>query len=160
MIPRMTEIWKPVVIPEFEGLYEVSSYGRLRRVSSRLILRPNPNRQGYCKMNLSGNGLRRTVLIHRLVLEAFVGPQEIGWEGHHVDEDKSNNRLDNLVWRSVSERTTGEKGRSKLTEVQVREILLRGGRGEIHESLAKAYGVSRTQISGILSGKSWSHIPR
>lgn len=109
----MTDVerWLPVV--GFEGSYEVSDHGRVRgldrigaagqRVAGR-VLTPTPNSHGYPAVTLYGNGLRRVGKVHRLVLEAFVGPCPDGMEAcHGPDRDQTNNRLSNLRWGTSSE---------------------------------------------------------
>ncbi|MBN7395680.1 HNH endonuclease [Mycobacteroides abscessus subsp. abscessus] len=105
------EQWRPVV--GFEGLYEVSDLGRVRTVPRLVSMgrgyRTVPGRirkyghsttHGYLIVGLSRPGKRRatTALVHRLVLEAFVGPCPDGMEACHFDGDKTNNRLPNLRW--------------------------------------------------------------
>lgn len=112
----MTEQWKPVV--GFEGLYEVSSRGRVRSLPHSAPGRPgvvmhfagkvlpgSVNPQGYIEVGLSRDGVRTLRKVHRLVLEAFVGPRPDGTEGCHGDGDPGNNRLTNLRWDTRSANT-------------------------------------------------------
>ena len=99
------EEWKS--IPGYEGLYEVSSYGRVRsldRYDSRnclrsgCILKQKNNGNGYLICSLSKNGIVKNKYIHRLVAEAFIpNPSNIK-DVNHKDEDKTNNIVDNLEW--------------------------------------------------------------
>jgi hypothetical protein len=102
------EQWRPVI--GFEELYEVSDLGRVRSLPRKVkrrfvyatlngkVLRPFPNNQGYLQVTLVGEGQRRKLLVHRMVLAAFTGPCPQGMEGCHEDGDHLNNRLDNLRW--------------------------------------------------------------
>lgn len=94
----MEEIWKDV--EGYEGKYQFSNLGRVRgfvRVRGR-ILTPHVNRDGYLQANLSSGGKVRRQYIHRLVAKAFVpNPNDFN-EVNHIDEDKTNNRADNLEW--------------------------------------------------------------
>ncbi|WP_085104883.1 NUMOD4 motif-containing HNH endonuclease [Mycobacterium paraense] len=112
------ERWLPVV--GYEGLYEVSDQGRVkslartstlrnrwgnigtRRTAERL-LKPCPDKGGYLNVGLSRDGRRRNYFAHSLVLTTFVGPCPPGQECCHLDNVKTNNRLDNLLWDTPSQ---------------------------------------------------------
>lgn len=110
----MTEHWRPV--PGYEGTYEVSDFGRVRsltrvvrrndgrtRTIAGRILRCPKDDGGRRGLKLHADGEYKHARVHRLVLEAFVGPCPDGMEGCHNDGDHSNNRLDNLRWDTRSE---------------------------------------------------------
>ena len=94
----MQEIWKD--ISGFEGVYEISSYGRVRSIKSGKILSTSKcgGCRGYLSVCLSKNGKRYGKLVHRLVAEAFIPVVEGLSEVNHKDEDKTNNRVENLEW--------------------------------------------------------------
>lgn len=102
------EIWRPIA--GFEGRYEVSDQGRVRSlrrpVARRTVARPEPlvlqarpNHHGYPSLQLAG----RTLCVHRLVLETFVGPRPPGMECGHLNGRSDDNRLENLRWVSHAE---------------------------------------------------------
>lgn len=102
------EEWRPVV--RWEGVYEVSSLGRVRRVnpgkgSSRDgVLFGTRLPSGHIAVTLRDSPRYERTMLHRLVLEAFVGPCPEGMEAcHFPDRDPSNNRLSNLRWGTRSE---------------------------------------------------------
>jgi hypothetical protein len=103
------ELWAPV--PGYEGSYEVSNLGGVRSLSRITVngggavrvvngqpLSPFPDRDGYLQVNLS----RRTHKVHRLVLQAFVGPCPPGMECLHDNDVKTDNHLENLSWGTSS----------------------------------------------------------
>ena len=105
----MTEEWRP--IEGYEGLYEVSSYGRVRSLdryvktcygSYRLykgkVLSPGKKSDGYLLINLSCNGKYNTIRVHRLVAQAFLPNPDNLPEVNHKDENKTNNSVENLEW--------------------------------------------------------------
>lgn len=85
-------------IKDYEGLYEVSNLGRIRNKKTGRILKPLKNTNGYLRLDLCKNGIRRAAKVHRLVAEAFIpNPQNLPCV-NHKDENKINNCLDNLEW--------------------------------------------------------------
>lgn len=97
--------WK--FVPGFEGLYEISDQGKVRSLRGRgRILRPGiASRQGHLQVFLAGRppGTRRPAYVHRLVLEAFVGPCPEGMQCRHLNGVADDNRLENLRWGTPSE---------------------------------------------------------
>lgn len=100
----MIEVWKD--IPNYEGLYQVSNLGRIRNCPNKpgawnkeaIIIKTMLNTYGYPMFSLCKNGKRKTGLVHRCVAEAFIpNPQNLP-QINHKDEDKTNNRVDNLEW--------------------------------------------------------------
>ena len=96
------ERWLP--IPGWEGLYDVSSLGRVRsHYRGGRILRPWPDADGYLRVSLSRGGVQTIYRVHRLVLLAFAGPGEPGEEVRHLNGDATDNRADNLAWGTPAE---------------------------------------------------------
>ena len=97
----MQEEWKD--IEGYEGLYMVSSEGRVKRLQSKgckqeRILKPINNGYGYLRVTLFKDGKHITHRIHRLVANTFIPNPENKPEVNHIDEDKENNCVDNLEW--------------------------------------------------------------
>ena len=95
------EEWKP--IPGYEGLYEVSNYGRVRSFkwsSNGKILSPGKDGSGYLFVTLCKDGKTKLRRMHRLVAEAFIpNPNNLPLV-NHKDECKKNNYFGNLEWCS------------------------------------------------------------
>ncbi len=121
------EEWRPVA--GYEGLYEVSSLGRVRimgrmtrgKGGSRYFRRSHlkklaTDRGGYLNVHLAKDGHKVTPGVHVVVLEAFVGPRPDGMVGCHNDGDPSNNRIDNLRWdtREANARDTVTHGKHPM----------------------------------------------
>lgn len=89
------EIWKDV--EGYEGLYEVSNLGRIRRDGMVLSANRNP-KSGYLSVQLCKDGKLKRLYIHRLVATAFIqNPQGFRCV-NHKDEIKQNNCVENLEW--------------------------------------------------------------
>lgn len=117
MTANEIEIWKP--IKEYEGLYEVSNYGRVRSLDHDQIqmsqygkyikkhfigqiVKPHNNGYGYQYVSLN-NMKRKNHYIHRLVADAFLDNPDGLKEVNHIDYDKMNNHVSNLEWISRKE---------------------------------------------------------
>lgn len=95
VVPSEGELWKPVV--GFDP-FEVSDQGRVRSVDGRIKPLRLSRTGGYVVVTLKTDGRTVDRRVHRLVLEAFVGPAPDGTFGCHTDGDPTNNRLSNLRW--------------------------------------------------------------
>lgn len=152
----------------YEGLYEVSNQGNIRRVGGK-VLSPKPGKLGYKVVSLTMNGYFKKYLIHRLVADAFIpNPQDKPYV-NHKDGNKSNNCVENLEWVTPSENIKhsydyglrlpirGENNsQCKLTEEDVKWIknnVIKGDKEFGCKALAKRFGVSEPHISYIVNGK-------
>lgn len=105
-----SEHWLPVI--GWEGFYSVSTRGRIRsedrvvtldcgqarRYRGRILKQAIEPETGRRQVHLKRPDFGKTYRVHRLVLEAFVGPCPAGMEACHWDDDPSNNQLSNLRW--------------------------------------------------------------
>jgi hypothetical protein len=161
------KMWKPIA--GFEGLYEVSDQGEVRNKRFNRPVVTFVDQRGYQCVTLSSGKLRARRKVHRLVLEAFVGPCPEGMvTRHYPDRDQTNNRLANLSWatETVNQQDRVEHGthmrgernnKTILTEEQAREILAikNWPRGSI-VAKAQEYRISPSAISNLIRGKSWA----
>lgn len=133
-------------------------------------LKPIPLRWGHLKVNLSGDGKKVHRVVHRLVLEAFVGPCPPGLVCCHTNGCPWDNRVENLRWDSFRANTQdairhgtlalGSRcGAAKLTEDDVLEIRRLWAEGVQAKELASRFEVTAENIRAITSGKSWRHVP-
>ena len=98
------EIWKDIV--GFEGVYQVSNLGNVRRIIFRnkqvtkaqvTRMAPIVKDNGYVYVSLRNKGIRKNHYVHRLVMSAFVG-ENVDLEVNHIDFNRSNNVLSNLEY--------------------------------------------------------------
>lgn len=115
------EIWLPV--KGYEGLYEVSSFGRVRSIgkggsgnSKMRIMSPRVTTKGYLSVQLWNNGIGKNHKIHRIVAEAFIPNWFDDTQVNHRDENKHNNHIDNLEWCSSKYNSNYGTRNERITE--------------------------------------------
>jgi hypothetical protein len=90
------EEWRD--IPGYEGLYQVSNFGRVKSLRKSCVLKEQNLPNGYPYAALKVDGVQRNRLIHRLVAAAFIQNPENKQEVNHKDGNKRNNHVENLEW--------------------------------------------------------------
>ena len=105
------EYWIPV--KGFEGLYEISNWGRIRSTERDVVYSDgrvyhyectlktpteNKYRNGYMQIDLYSNNKRKMCKVHRLVAESFLPNPDNLEQVNHRDECTSNNAVWNLEW--------------------------------------------------------------
>jgi hypothetical protein len=133
-----------------------------------LTTRPNLLRHGYLYVCLKAQGRGIQYLVHRLVLEAFVGPRPPGMECRHFpDRNPANNRLENLSWGTRAENAQdrirhgthgrGERGvGATLRDSDVPAIHEAYRSGATPRELARQYGVGVWTIRRVLLGETYT----
>lgn len=92
------ELWADIA---WKPSHQISTKGRVRNSRTGYILKPFPDRYGYLRVSL---GSYDNVYIHKLVCEAFHGaPPNGDYQVNHLDCNRQNNCVDNLVWCTASE---------------------------------------------------------
>lgn len=116
----LNEEWRD--IEEYEGLYQVSNYGRIKSLERRLpckiknnnyrikkaaIKKSRYDKDGYCKVVLCEYGIKngKSFFVHRLVAKAFIPNLENKPVVNHIDGVKNNNKYTNLEWNTIRENT-------------------------------------------------------
>lgn len=172
------ETWRAV--PEWEGWYEVSDLGRIKRVAPAKygthvghILSPHRIKSGYRMTWLCRSPTdRKYVRVCRLVLRAFAGePPSESHQANHKNGDKADDRLCNLEWSTPREnvrhaydvlgiqKPRGEQHHSaKLTAERIAEARRMVAEGWRHREIAERFGVSRPTITAALAGRNWKHV--
>lgn len=170
------EVWKPVV--GWEGLYEVSSMGRVRSLA-RVVAVPyrggariHRRRERVLSGSVFNNGYRyvrigvRSIGVHALVATAFIGPAPQECVCMHKDDNPLNNRVENLRWgtRADNIADAASKGRlrcgethhsSKLTRDDVASIRALGASGCTTRDIARRYGIAQSTANRIIRGMTW-----
>lgn len=162
---QVYEIWK--IVENFPN-YAVSNQGRVMIIKSRIkqclgkIMKAMASWDGYEYVELSNNGYRQKHKIHRLVATAFLGKKPAELVTNHIDGNKRNNSPSNLEYITDQANripNLGEKnGGSKLTEETVRRIRRTPHKYGVTKQLCQEFGVHRTTIHRIRTGKRWNHL--
>ena len=123
------EEWKDVA--EYEGLYQVSNFGRVKRLPTTLVeytgtgtivnektreaymLTPTVNVHGYYQVGLTKNRKTWSIDVHLLVARAFVPHDEYRNVVHHKDRISTNNHCSNLQWVTKEEHKELHRDKSR-----------------------------------------------
>lgn len=117
------EQWKDV--KGYEGLYQISNEGRVKslnykRMGIEKVMRPQKDKNGYLIIHFCKNGIHYNHKIHRLVAEAFIVNPNNSTEVNHINENKDDNRAENLEWcnrkYNMNYGTIIQRKRDKLTK--------------------------------------------
>jgi len=177
----MEEIWKPIA--NYEGLYEVSSLGRIKslkhyaeygeekrkRIRNERILnltKAASKKATYWRVGLYKEGKQKLFFVHRVVAEAFIpntsGKPHIG----HINNNPSDNSVHNLEWCTIAENNKHRKKSghyevgSKVHNAKLKEteasIILHSKKSD--RDLANEYNVSVKVIYNIRRRLSWKHV--
>jgi hypothetical protein len=167
-------IWRPV--KGYEGLYEVSNDGQVRsldiyidcgygtkRLHRGKIIPSRANNRGYFTITLWRGGKQYRTTVHRLVAEAFIPNVDNKPQVNHIDEDRSNNRSDNLEWVTDNENkahssiaiggTQRPKKAVVMTKKTTGEAFHFNGMREAERALNLDHGT----VMKVLSGRQNSH---
>lgn len=87
----------------YEGLYAITSCGKVWSYKSNKFLKPGVSQDGYLRVGLSKNGKLKTIEIHKLVAQAYIPNPENKPQVNHKDEDKTHNYVGNLEWITSKE---------------------------------------------------------
>lgn len=123
-------------------------------------------------INLRVGGKQCRFYVHRLILEAFVGPCPDGLECLHHDGNPANNWIGNLSWgthvKNVDDSRRhetcqmghlGEKnGQAKLMEADIPVIRRLASEGVVYHDIAARFGTTTPNVCYIVNRKSWAHI--
>jgi hypothetical protein len=173
-------IWKPIL--GFEGYYEISNNGLVKRAKgktiykdgriaffSETILKPSINKKGYLSVYLSKNSKKHTLTIHRIVAIAFIENINNKPQVNHIDGDKKNNSVSNLEWCTNEENRVhavkngltprGIKHFSaKINDNDVINIRQMFKDGNTAIEIKKHYPISIKTIYSIKYKNTWKHL--
>ena len=175
-----TELWKDVF--GYKGYYKVSSTGRVKSIPRKVpnshlkngtmflkgkIMNPTVVKTGYAQVMLSKNGKRKYHKVSRLVAKAFIPNPKNKPQVNHINENKLDNRLENLNWMTAKENINHGTAIERLTKkqrknnktIQVFQYSLSGDliRSWFSMSEASRHGFNKSLISICCKGKRKTH---
>jgi plasmid maintenance system antidote protein VapI len=157
----MTEEWRDAI--DYEGFYQVSSLGRVKRGNSLnkhysgKILKGGLDSSGYRYICAYVRKRRKNLWVHRLVAQAFILNPENKPQVNHIDGNKLNNRAGNLEWCTNEENIKHANRLGLQDHKHLCKAIVCKETGEKFDSVTQAatyLGVSKTCISRVLKGKS------
>ena len=153
------EIYKNVV--GYEGIYQVSNLGNVKRINKKNLnyLKPLHNGSGYYQVALCVNCKRKIYLIHRLVSQAFLDNANNYEQVNHINGIKTDNRLENLEWCTPKHNNnhdikTGLKVYKKGDENKLSKKIIDTQTGEIYQStlsLSIKLGINKKTLQNWLN---------
>ena len=158
----MEEVWKDIA--GWEGSYQVSTYGRVKslKYGKERILKTSKSSRGYLIVCLSIEGKIFNKFVHRLVAITFIPNPENKGDVNHIDEDKTNNRLENLNWMTAKENSnygTRNERQAKTKSIPIK-VIYQDNTYEIWESgkvFARENKFSQSRIVDVLKGRKKSY---
>lgn len=163
-------------IPGLEDLYAITREGKVwsypKGGRSGRWLTGAYNSDGYHYFCLRFAGEQIYPRTSQLVLETYVGPRPEGCEADHLDNDRGNDRLDNLRWVSRKENVArifaqgrrtmvGTKNSNAfLTEEDVIQLRTRRRTSTLtYSALAAEFNLKKSHVADIITGRVWKHLP-
>lgn len=167
------EEWREV--NGFDGIYKISNFGRVKSHNIHTqgkILKPRDYSDYDSVLIKSADGTCKKHMVHRLVAEAFIPNPDNLPEVNHKNGDKHDNNVENLEWCTHQQNVKHAynvlylgclKGEGcpthKLTNEQVMQIYDLAKKKELtFTEIGKMFGVTRSVVTDIHIGKSWTHI--
>lgn len=158
----MKELWKPFPL---DTRYQVSTLGRVRRVSTQKIRKTPIKQNGYPGLVFSyPDGKPKGYDLHSMVALTWLGPRPPGFDVSHQDGNKGNNCVENLAYESRKENSNkafnkyNVKGAvAVLSAEQVLQI--RADDSITNTEWANKLGVRRATIWKARTRVTWKHLP-
>lgn len=169
------EQWRAV--PGYEGIYEVSDFGRVRKLIDRFahpagMLGLTRRGNGYLYIRLFDGTVTKGWLVHRIVLTAFIGPRPSTVHGAHINAVRDDNRLVNLHWCTPKQNEADKQPlgldplgeRNAMAKVNadtvraIRRDYVPRSRTRSCQGLANRYGICQQSVWNIVTRKTWKHV--
>ena len=138
-------------IKGYEGLYGISPDGRVFGYKRKKFLTPRTIGRGYQGVSLSKDGKTKQFLIHRLVAETYISNPNGLPQVNHINEDKTDNRVENLEWTTAKENDNHGTRNKRISKPVYCEELDKTFKSQTEA--AKELGINRCNISNVCKGR-------
>jgi YesN/AraC family two-component response regulator len=146
--------------------YWISDQGKVRGIRGTII-KTNLTNKGYEKLRIKVDGLKKTFLVHRLVLKAFGPEQPPDTTCDHINRIKTDNRIENLRWATKEQQHANTKSVQgsensfhKLVEDDIPKIKKLLEQGVPQRQIGQTFNISQANISKIHRGVAWTHVQK
>lgn len=134
-------------IEGYEGLYAVTSCGRVWSYRSKKFLRPYITKDGYLRVALCHNYKNQKYLVHRLVAIAYI-PNPNNYDSvDHINFNRKDNNINNLQWMPHSDNSAKQQRNMKIKCIELNRIF------NSQMDAARELNISQGDISMVLNGK-------
>ena len=106
-------------IPGFEGIYAITSCGKVWSYRSKKFLKSKTKKSGYLEIDLSVDNNKKSYLIHRLVAMTYIPNPDGLPQVSHLDESRSNNYINNLAWTNAKENCNMPEHKRRKSEAHL-----------------------------------------
>lgn len=168
----MQEIWKDVT--GYEGIYQVSNLGNVKSLYRKVFYTDGRNyiykerilnwnimkKVNRCYVHLYKNSERKSMLVHRLVAQAFIPNPDDLPEVNHKSGITTENDISNLEWVTHSDNMKHGilHGNNIYTETQIKQVKTYLAEGKGQAEIQRLTGVGRSTVYEIKKGRQWTHI--
>ena len=138
----------------YEGLYAATEDGQIWSHYKNRVLKTRTRADGYVDVGLTKDGVKKTLLVHRLVAQTYI-PNPLNLPAvNHLDENKSNNSISNLCW-TTEEQNNNYGTRNQRAGKNIRKSVYCIELDKVFESVsiaAEEFGLSQGNLSSHLRG--------
>lgn len=149
------EIWKD--IPGYEGFYQISNMGRVKGLERTIVYKNNYvhkyeskvkkqkiTEDGYLRVGLNKSNNQKWITVHRLVALAFIPNPNNKETVNHINENKKDNRVENLEWMTRIENQSYGTARERATKSKSKKVLQLTTNGELVKEWSSAVEAEKT----------------